>query len=123
MPCGVGDGPMATERPIVFPMRYDSKTPGSSRYGVYIKNLGQKGVADVRTHDIRIGKIPHRVNWDPYYLDQVKQSLSRHVGPIAGVLVDRTCKRVASRQQLYEALMTHIPSEKDRAKFLQSVPR
>jgi len=37
--------------------------------------------------------------------------------------VDRTCKRVASRQQLYDVLATHIPSEKDRAKFLQSVPR
>jgi serine/threonine-protein kinase len=66
---------------------------------------------------------PQRVSWDPDYLEKVKQLLARHIGPIAGVLVDRTCKRVTSRQQLYEALVTHIPSEKDRAKFLQSVPR
>jgi serine/threonine-protein kinase len=66
---------------------------------------------------------PQRVSWDPDYIAKVKQSLTLHIGPIAGVLVDRTCKRVTSRQQLYEALMTHIPSEKDRAKFLQSVPR
>jgi len=66
---------------------------------------------------------PQRVNWDPDYLEKVKQSLARHIGPIAGVLVDRTCKRVSSRQQLCEALLTHIPSEKDRTAFLQSVPR
>jgi serine/threonine-protein kinase len=66
---------------------------------------------------------PQPVTWDPDYLDKVKQSLARHIGPVAGVLVDRTCKRVTSRQQLYDALATHIPSEKDRAKFLQSVPR
>jgi len=65
---------------------------------------------------------PQRVSWDPDYLEKVKHALTRHIGPIAGVLVDRTCKRVTSRQQLYEALITHIPSEKDRAKFLQSVP-
>jgi eukaryotic-like serine/threonine-protein kinase len=66
---------------------------------------------------------PQPVTWDPHYLEKVKQSLAQHIGPVAGVLVDRTCKRVASRQQLYDVLATHIPSEKDRAKFLQSVPR
>ena len=66
---------------------------------------------------------PQPVTWDPHYLEKVKQSLAQHIGPVAGVLVDRTCKRVASRQQLYDVLVTHIPSEKDRAKFLQSVPR
>ena len=64
-----------------------------------------------------------RVGWEPDYLDKVKQSLARHLGPIAGVLVDRTCKRVSTRQQLYAALAAHIPSEKDRSAFLQSVPQ
>jgi eukaryotic-like serine/threonine-protein kinase len=64
-----------------------------------------------------------RVSWDPDYLEKVKQSLARHIGPIAGVLVDRTCKRVTTRQQLYDALVTQISSEKDRAQFLKSVPR
>ena len=63
------------------------------------------------------------VIWDPDYLEKVTQSLARHLGPVAGVLVDRTSKRVASRQQLYDALVTHIASEKDRVKFLQSVPK
>jgi serine/threonine-protein kinase len=64
-----------------------------------------------------------RVNWEPDYLEKVKQSLARHIGPIAGVLVDRACKRVSTRQQLYAALAAHIPSEKDRSAFLQSVPQ
>jgi len=66
---------------------------------------------------------PQRANWDPEYLQKVKQTLARYLGPVAGVLVDRTSKRVASRQQLCEALVTHIPSEQDRAKFLESVLR
>jgi len=66
---------------------------------------------------------PPRANWDGEYLEKVKQALTSHIGPVAGLLVDRTSKKVASREQLYEALMSHIPSEKDRAKFLQSVPR
>jgi len=68
-------------------------------------------------------EVARRVSWDPDYLEKVKQSLTRYIGPVAGVLVDRTSKRVTSREQLYEALLTHIPSEKDRATFLQSVPR
>jgi len=64
-----------------------------------------------------------RVNWDPGFLEKVKQSLTPLIGPIAGVLVDRTCKRVASREQLYDALIAHIPSEKDRASFLRSMPQ
>ena len=67
------------------------------------------------------GPAPQRANWDPEYLAKVKQTLARYIGPVAGVLVDRTSKRVASRQQLCEALVTHIPSEQDRKKFLESV--
>ncbi len=66
---------------------------------------------------------PVALNWDREYLDKVKALLASHIGPVAGVLVDRTCKKVATREQLYQALGAHIPSEKDRAKFLQSVPR
>jgi eukaryotic-like serine/threonine-protein kinase len=63
-----------------------------------------------------------RLNWDPDYLEKVRHSLAQYIGPIAGVLVNRTCKRVTSRRQLYDALAAHIPSETDRAKFLESVP-
>lgn len=66
---------------------------------------------------------PLRANLDQDFLEKVKHSLTRYIGPIAGVLVDRTSKHVTSRQQLYEALATHIPSQKDREKFLRSVPR
>ena len=66
---------------------------------------------------------PQPVHWDSEYVARVKEVLTSHVGPVAGLLVDRTCKKVGTRAQLYEALMAHIPSEKDKAKFLQSVPR
>ena len=66
---------------------------------------------------------PQQVHWDSEYVAKVKEALTNYIGPIAGLLVDRTCKKVATRAQLYEALMAHIPSEKDKAKFLQSVPR
>ena len=60
---------------------------------------------------------------DPAHLDKVKQSLTRYIGPVAGMLVERTCKRATSRQEFYDALAKHIPSDKDRAEFLRSVQR
>ncbi len=65
---------------------------------------------------------PTQISWDPALLKTVKQSLSRYVGPIAGVLVDRTSKKVSSTQQLYRALAAEISSERDRAEFLRSLP-
>jgi len=60
---------------------------------------------------------------DPAHLDKVKQSLTRYIGPVAGMLVERTCKRATTRQEFYDALAKHIPSDKDRAEFLRSVQR
>jgi hypothetical protein len=85
---------------------------------------GERGAPPMRVSPAVNPADTHQpVIWDPDYLEKVTQSLARHLGPIAGVLVDRTSKRVASRQQLYDALVTHIASEKDRVKFLQSVPK
>ncbi len=61
--------------------------------------------------------------WDPESIAKVKQALTAHLGPIASVLVDRTMKKVTTREQLYQALAAHIPTEKDRAAFLRAVPR
>ena len=57
--------------------------------------------------------------WDPEIIKKVKQNLSRYIGPIASVLVDRTAKRVTSVEQLYRALAEEIPSEQDRVAFLR----
>ncbi len=63
-----------------------------------------------------------RTDWDAVFLKTVKQSLSRYLGPIANVVVEKTAKRMHTRKELYAALAAEIPSERDRAAFLQSLP-
>ncbi len=63
-----------------------------------------------------------RTDWDAEFLKTVKQNLSRYIGPIANVVVEKTAKRVHSRKELYAVLASEIASERDRAAFLQSLP-
>jgi hypothetical protein len=55
---------------------------------------------------------------DPALLQTVKKQLAAYLGPIAGVMVDRTAKKVHTKQELVEALAAEIPSKADRDKFL-----
>jgi len=68
------------------------------------------------------GATPSRQEWDPALLKTLKQELSRHIGPIANVLVEKTARRARSRRELYDALAGEIPSDRDRAAFLRSLP-
>lgn len=62
------------------------------------------------------------VHWDPPVLDAAKKKLAAHLGPIAGVVVERAARRAHTPRELYEALATNIPDEHDRREFLRSVP-
>lgn len=61
--------------------------------------------------------------WDPATLAAIKRALSGYLGPIAGVLVDRTSKSAQSTHDLCHKLAAQIDSERDRKAFLQSVAR
>ncbi len=60
--------------------------------------------------------------WDPELLRSLKQNLTRYLGPIAGVVVDRKAKKATTAQALYKALAAEIPDDQDRASFMRSLP-
>ena len=57
----------------------------------------------------------------PDDLQSIKRKLAAYIGPIAGVLVDRTARSTHSRRELCETLAKEIPAERDRSAFLSAV--
>ena len=53
-------------------------------------------------------------------LGDITKKLAVYIGPIASVLVRKLAANCTSIDQLYKAAATHIPSEADRQRFLQS---
>jgi eukaryotic-like serine/threonine-protein kinase len=53
-------------------------------------------------------------------VDDVSKKLAVYIGPIASVVVRKLAAKVADLDQLYKEAATHISSETDRQKFLQS---
>jgi eukaryotic-like serine/threonine-protein kinase len=53
-------------------------------------------------------------------LDDVSKKLAVYIGPIATVLVKKLATKCTSLDQLYKEAATHISSETDRQRFLQS---
>ncbi|HWB85815.1 MAG TPA: serine/threonine-protein kinase [Bryobacteraceae bacterium] len=61
--------------------------------------------------------------WDAETLRAAKQALTPHIGPIAGILVERAARQARTLRDLYEALAAEIPSTRDREAFLNKAPR
>ncbi|QNI31785.1 serine/threonine protein kinase [Alloacidobacterium dinghuense] len=53
-------------------------------------------------------------------LDDISRKLAVYIGPIATVVVRKLAPKCTNLNQLYQEAASHIPSEKDRQKFLQS---
>jgi serine/threonine-protein kinase len=58
---------------------------------------------------------------DPALVQAAKEKLAPYIGPIAGMLAERTARRAYTLEEFYEALAAEIPSEADRKKFLSTV--
>ncbi len=56
--------------------------------------------------------------WDEAVLKQVEQQLTRHLGPVAKVLVRRAARTTDRLDRLYEALAEGLSSAAERAEFL-----
>ena len=54
---------------------------------------------------------------DPEIFSAAKQKLTAILGPIAGLLVDKSAARASSAAELYALLSQHIENEADRARF------
>jgi hypothetical protein len=68
-----------------------------------------KGYPDLSTADANLGLI--------------EQTLARHIGPIARVVLKRAMTQSPTRDDLCEYLATHIEREDERRQFLATVTR
>lgn len=50
-------------------------------------------------------------------IDRLKSSLARHLGPIAGRLLDKACKEASTPQELLDTLSAAIPTDHEAAAF------
>jgi hypothetical protein len=58
---------------------------------------------------------------DPALVQAAKEKLWPYIGPIAGMLAERTARRARTPEEFYETLAAEIPSEADRKKFRSTV--
>jgi len=59
--------------------------------------------------------------WSDELLNSLEQSLARHVGPVAKILVKKNVRSSTSIDQLIASLIRHIPNEEERSQFARSV--
>lgn len=60
--------------------------------------------------------------WDEATLNRITKELSKYVGPLARVLVNRAAKTCTSVSELYDTLANEIPSWEDRERFMENRP-
>jgi serine/threonine-protein kinase len=58
---------------------------------------------------------------DPAALEEIERSLSRHVGPLAGVLVKRTQAESGSVEDFFRTLAENIPDRDEQKAFLKKM--
>ena len=63
------------------------------------------------------------ITFDEARLDSIKRELSKHLGPMARVVVERAARKATSWKQLYETLGAELPEGPERERFLASRPR
>jgi class 3 adenylate cyclase len=60
----------------------------------------------------------HAAHWDPVELQTAETELTRYIGPVARILVNRASHKVDTLSGMYEALAHCIDDEQDREQFL-----
>jgi eukaryotic-like serine/threonine-protein kinase len=63
---------------------------------------------------------PPRSAAQEFPIGDITKKLAVYIGPIASVLIRKLAARCTNLDQLYKEAATHIPSETDRQRFLQS---
>jgi len=99
------------------PSRTARSTPGSSPTRTPAPAPTSRGRAPTPS------SIAPPPGWDAAVLDRITHELALFVGPVARVLVQRTAPAAADEVDLYQRLAAHVPTDKERASFLQNQPR
>jgi serine/threonine-protein kinase len=59
------------------------------------------------------------VSWDPGVLQTATHCLSRYLGPLAKVLVQRAAHNTSDLAALYRMLAEHLPTAQEKTSFLR----
>jgi eukaryotic-like serine/threonine-protein kinase len=70
---------------------------------------------------VREGPRPAGVSLPPETLAEIERSLSRHMGPLAKVLIQRGQGEAKSLEDFFRTLAEHIPSADEQAAFLKKM--
>ncbi|MFC7556301.1 hypothetical protein ACFQU7_34820 [Pseudoroseomonas wenyumeiae] len=60
--------------------------------------------------------------WTPAELEQLRQALALHLGPVAGLLVRRGAEQATSLAALWQTMARHIETPAEREAFLRRQP-
>jgi serine/threonine protein kinase len=61
------------------------------------------------------------ISLSPESLEEIERSLSRHIGPLAKVIVKRTQGEATTMEDFFRALAENIPNEAEQAAFMQKM--
>jgi hypothetical protein len=101
-------------------VRQDKHVRSHEVYEVFISAPGPQDQAEparVAVPPVAVGGATAS-EFEPSLLAAMAASLAKHIGPIATVLVQKTARRSASREELVRALADAIPIPERRAEFL-----
>src|SRR5436190_959904 len=88
---------------------YDLRPPGAAAMSI----VGTPPVSAAAAAE----GVGEAVKWEPAVLERARAALAVYVGPMARVMVNRAATKARTLKQLYDLLMSDIPSEGDREKF------
>jgi class 3 adenylate cyclase len=82
---------------------------------------GHTKAARTRAQGPRAPEAPREIN--PELIARAEQMLSRHIGPIARILVRHAAKQATNPRELFERLAAHIEDTKGRQVFMADAER
>src|SRR5205085_10940896 len=87
--------------------------PGATSSAMRPAERSQRAATAVRTAPA--------LSIDAAALEEIERSLSRHVGPLAGVLVKRTQAESRSVEEFFRTLAENIPDRDEQKAFLKKM--
>ena len=84
--------------------------PGERERETFLRACGKSGT----------GSRPGPSAISAQVLEEITRKLTRFMGPVAGIMVNRAARKAHNLEELYSMLAAEIPSDRDRAAFLSS---
>ena len=104
---------------------FDEKTSDIKTGDIDFQLAGRDAVISkekISTTQTQTTSVPKAYEWDPDILKAAEDALTRQIGPLAKILVNKIAKTTNDIHKLYEQLGDTITDQDHRAEFLRSMP-